>query len=102
MEETARGLETNEFLALLAEENSMAMLKENITLLLPTDKAVEEYEDFLAQQNGLGKRGCTSTSVMSLFKLLLAGNISGISGFPEYSTPDSGKKQKNSPPGKGK
>ncbi len=57
MEETARGLETNEFLALLAEENSMGVLKENITLLLPIDKAVEEYEDFLAQQNGLGKRG---------------------------------------------
>ena len=35
----------------------MAVLKENITLLLPTDKAVEEYEDFLAQQNGLGKEG---------------------------------------------
>jgi hypothetical protein len=56
VEETARGLETNEFLALLAEENSMTVLKENITLLLPTDKAVEEYEDFLAQQNGLGKQ----------------------------------------------
>jgi hypothetical protein len=35
----------------------MGVLKENITLLLPTDKAVEEYEDFLAQQNGLGKKG---------------------------------------------
>ncbi len=56
MEETARGLETNEFLALLAEEDSMGVLRENITLLLPTDRAVEEYEDFLAQQNGLGKR----------------------------------------------
>jgi hypothetical protein len=55
VEETARGLEAKEFLALLAEENSMSLLKENITLFLPTDKAVEEYEDFIAQQNGLGK-----------------------------------------------
>ena len=55
VEETARGLEALEFLALLAEENSLSALKENVTLLLPTDKAVEEYEEVLAQQNGLGK-----------------------------------------------
>ena len=55
VEETARGLEALEFLALLAEENSLSALKENVTLLLPTDKAVEEYEELLAQQNGLGK-----------------------------------------------
>jgi hypothetical protein len=46
---------SSEFLALMAEENIMSMLKENVTLLLPTDKAVEAFEDGIAQQNGLGE-----------------------------------------------
>jgi hypothetical protein len=33
---------------------------------------------------------------MSMMKLLLAGNISGISGFLEYFTIDPGKRHKNS------